>query len=348
MNEDAALGLLDEQSVVGYLRSRGVLEDGTARASVLAGGVSNVVLVVEAGLRRMVVKQSLGRLRVREEWHAPRERVLAEAAALVAARDLTPTQVPRLLHRDAVNHVIVMEAAPQDWCDWKTQLLRGDVAPSVGRQLGEVLGRWHRLTVSRELPQEVEDGSSFDALRLEPYYRTAARRLPEVSGHLLALADGLAARRICLVHGDFSPKNVLVDPQGEGVPLWVIDFEVAHRGDPVFDLAFMASHLTLKAIHRPSWAHLYDATLRGFLKGYRQEVREATSAGVALDPQLPAVLSHVGALLVARVVGRSPAEYLTQGEQGLALALGTDLLKAGPQSRSDVEDLFTARGRLVA
>jgi 5-methylthioribose kinase len=346
MNDQTFDGLLDERSVVSYVKDRGLLDGSRATACVLSGGVSNVVLAVDDGHHRVIVKQSLGRLRVRDEWHAPRERVIAEAAALTVARTLTPTRVPMVMHRDAASHVIVIEAAPHDWRDWKTQLLRGDVSPSVGRNLGEVLGRWHRLTVGRELPPELQGKSSFDVLRLEPYYRTAAHRKPQLSRQILSLADELSGRQVCLVHGDFSPKNVLVDPLAEGLPLWVIDFEVAHQGDPAFDLAFMASHLTLKAVHRPAWAPLYDACLRDFLRAYVREVQGGGgSIEAELTPRLPYLLSHVGALLVARVVGRSPAEYLTAQEQDLALALGTELLRESPDA---LEGLFAARERLAA
>jgi tRNA A-37 threonylcarbamoyl transferase component Bud32 len=271
---------------------------------------------------------------------------MAEAAALDAARGLTATRVPMVVDRDPERHVVVIEAAPADWRDWKTQLLRGDVTPAVGRNLGEVLGRWHRLTVGSELPAEVEGQASFEVLRLEPYYRTAARRRPALSNQILPLAEELSSRRFCLVHGDFSPKNVLVDPTADGTSLWVIDFEVAHRGDPAFDVAFLASHLILKSIHRPAWAPLYDACLRAFTTAYFGEVQAGgESAASPLTPRWQYLLSHVGALLVARVVGRSPAEYLTPREQRLSLRLGGDLLREPPDG---LHGLFDARTRLAA
>jgi 5-methylthioribose kinase len=211
----------------------------------------------------------------------------------------------------------------------------------VGRHLGEVLGRWHRLTVGAELPPEVRGQPSFDVLRLEPYYRTAALRKPELSAQILPLVEELSSHRVCLVHGDFSPKNILVDPTAGGLALWVIDFEVAHQGDPVFDLAFMVSHLTLKAIHQPAWARLYDACLSDFVEAYVREVESADpSARSALTPRPSSLLTHVGALLVARVVGRSPAEYLTAEQQDHTLALGAHLLRECPD---ELHRLFELR-----
>ena len=50
-----------------------------------------------------------------------------------------------------------------------------------------------------------------------------------------------------LVHGDVSPKNILVGPRG---PVF-LDAECAWYGDPAFDLAFCLNHLLLKCLWTP-------------------------------------------------------------------------------------------------
>jgi hypothetical protein len=60
---------------------------------------------------------------------------------------------------------------------------------------------------------------------------------------------------------------------------------------------------------------------------------------------MPSLLSHVGALLVARVVGRSPAEYLGAEEKDHSLALGAALLREPP---GELDRLFELRGAVVA
>ena len=47
------------------------------------------------------------------------------------------------------------------------------------------------------------------------------------------LADGV--RRVCLVHSDFNPKNLLVDPETARIT-GLIDWEFAHAGSPYADL----------------------------------------------------------------------------------------------------------------
>lgn len=325
--------LLDEHSVGPYLRSRGLEVGDACEAQMLTGGVSNVVLGVRGGAVDCVVKQSLGRLRVADEWYAPRERVLTEATALQLAAELTPGCVPHVLDRDAENSAIVLERAQLTWRDWKTSLLAGTVATHVAARLGEILGTWHRITTDRDrLPAELRSVEPFEQLRIEPYYRTTAERVPELGDEILSLADELGRRRACMVHGDFSPKNVLVAPGGEWV--WVIDFEVAHYGDPAFDLAFMISHLLLKAIHLPEQSVELDECLTGFVDGYQRASqvdrrREVTCAerGIA-TVDWPYVSRHVGALLIARLRGKSPVEYLCGDEPEMVRRLGFSLLRS--------------------
>jgi 5-methylthioribose kinase len=123
----------------------------------------------------------------------------------------------------------------------------------------------------------------------------------------------LLEHRLCLVHGDFSPKNVLAD----GARVSVLDWEVAHYGDPVFDVAFLQAHLLLKAVHRPESSRAYRELADTFLRRYDAAVPDPLRRP---DDYLA---GQVGCLLLARVDGKSPAEYLTGVEalrvRGIAL-----------------------------
>ncbi len=73
-------------------------------------------------------------------------------------------------------------------------------------------------------------------------------RRPELAAGIAPRLAELRSERRCLVHGDYAKKNMLVGPPGK----WVLDFEVAHYGNPVFDLAFFLSFVVLSAIRWPS------------------------------------------------------------------------------------------------
>jgi enolase len=294
--------LLSPETVGAYLRRRSLIPKGTpVEAKALGGGVSNVVLDVHAGGTSCVVKQSLPRLRVADEWFAKRERAIIEAEAIRAAARLIPDVLPPLLDLDREACALTIARAPAGWRSWKEELLDGRVREATAARVGEVLAVWHAGTFRDPGAERLfADREVFEQLRIEPYHRTVMRCHPELAGAIGRYVDRLTGAGVCLVHGDYSPKNVLVGDGG----LWVIDFEVAHFGNPDFDLAFMLNHLYLKAIHRPAWAGDYLTCAGAFWTAYGRGVP------AELAPKAMAVLGQLGCLMVARRVplgGRAPA-----------------------------------------
>jgi 5-methylthioribose kinase len=250
---------------------------------------------VEGPTDGVVVKQALAELSAGKHWKADTMRSFTEARALEALRAITPARVPRLLDVDRHSSTIVIEQAPRDARSWRELLLEAPADPAVGAALGATVAAWHKATW---LPwpgaAEFDRGArSFEQLRLEPFHGLVATRFPDLAARVLDCAHALRNTRQCLVHGDVSPKNVLVGPGF----LWLIDPEVAHIGEPAFDIAFMGAHLALNAIARPSFAASIGATWRAFLQQYLQD----SPTGLA-ESRLE---QHIGCLLLARTDGMS-------------------------------------------
>ncbi len=331
---------LSAENAVRYLMDRGVLTPADGRDAVaefLGGGVSNIVIKVDvagAGDRGLVLKQSLPKLRVEDDWFADRKRIHRERAGIdyLAGIDHRAGQheddegsratwsVPRVVDEDRENFVFVMTAAPRDGANWKEQLLGGHIDVVAAERVGSMLGEIHgsSMVVGADVPDglaEFEDLECFVQLRIDPYHRATALAHPELADVLESEASrmlpGVEERR-ALVHGDFSPKNIIVSGQGNEAEVFLLDFEVVHLGNPVFDLAFMLNHMTLKAIHRPEWAERYGRAARGFWNAYLASV-----AGQAGDEETleRGTARQMGALLLARVDGKSPAEYITRKEE---------------------------------
>ena len=232
--------------LIRYLRATRRIEDAAIPAvTVLSGGVSNrTVLLEHAHGTDWVLKQSLSKLRVADDWYCHPARIEREALGLQQLEKLTPGQVPSFVFEDPLNHLFAMTAVPKPHYNWKALLLAGDVNLDLCRQFGELLGRIHCPAGEsiNQLRRLFADLNFFDALRLEPYYRRAAARNPETAAFFDLLIDECRSIQKALVHGDFSPKNVLIH-QGR---LVLLDFEVIHFGDPAFDLGFSLTHLLRK------------------------------------------------------------------------------------------------------
>jgi 5-methylthioribose kinase len=321
--------LLDETTAGPYLVARGVVaagEVGSTRR--LSGGVSSVVLRVTTSSGDLVIKQALGKLDVADDWYADRRRAQVESLAIATLGPVTPGRLPVLVDDDPDRCALVMTAAPLEWGMWKADLMAGVVDPSVAGLLGRVLRDWHRATMSMPAEPRFDDPANFDQLRVNPYFRVTADRCPALAGAIYRTADAMVSRRQCLVIGDFSPKNVLVGDSEQD--LWVIDLEVAHRGDPGFDLAFMTSHLVLKSLHVQTHRAALWECIAEFMANYDDGPGSANQAHV---------VALVGCLLAARVNGTSPAEYLEPAEKAMVMAAAQRLLLGGPSSSEWWRDL---------
>ncbi len=272
--------------------------------TMLTGGVSSLIVRVDTGTGSLCVKQALAQLKVAAQWLAPVERNSAEVAWIRLAGDVAPGAVPRILGEDREARVFAMQwLAPDRYPVWKQQLRDGFADPAIARRVARTLVTIHRATALRdEVARAFANDRSFHALRLDPYFAAAAARHPDCAKALGSLIGRTAATRIALMHGDVSPKNILIGPDG---PV-LLDAECACYGDPAFDLAFCASHLLLKCIWRPQWAAGYlcchDALVESYLSRADWEPRQTLEARAAL---------LLAGLLLARVDGKSPAEYLT-------------------------------------
>jgi 5-methylthioribose kinase len=308
---------LDESNAVAYLAARGVLPDAAdVSVEALGGGVSGTVLAVRGRDIGLVVKQALPQLAVAGEWHAPMRRTDTEAAALRLAGRLIPGRIAPVVDSDAAEHIVVLQHAPAGWRNWQAELLAGRAHEMAGRWAGDTLGRLHTATAGdRAVAAAFADYEAFAALRLEPYYAEVMRRLPRLTSAIEPLVAELRDARICLVHGDYAPKNILLGPEGA----WVLDAETAHFGNPVFDLAFFLAFPLLSALKRPGLAAACSQLVVQFTAAYARQ-------SPALVPPASTIVAHTGAMLLARTDGRSPVTFLEGAAVERARALGEQLL----------------------
>jgi 5-methylthioribose kinase len=259
--------------------------------------VSSVVLLAEDTRRRVVIKQALPQLRVEAEWLCDRRRAMREAAALrILGAVLRPGTIPALEAEDPDHYAFAMTAAPEGTGTWKDRLLRGQCEPAVARAAGETLALLVERTAGR-FQAEFGDIEIFDNLRLDPYYRYTSVRHPDLGWYFESLNRDCIGRRYSLVHGDYSPKNILTG----GSSAMVIDWECVHYGNPAFDAAFLLNHLLLKSFHLPAQAP--EFAMLG------EEFGTALSV-VSAEWFLESTLRHWPGLLLARMDGKSPVEYI--------------------------------------
>jgi molybdopterin-guanine dinucleotide biosynthesis protein A/aminoglycoside phosphotransferase (APT) family kinase protein len=287
------------------LRAAGLVDGPAPRLTPLGGGVSSDIFLVEDGPARFVVKRALARLRVRDEWRADVGRNRVEQDYLAYAAAAVPGAVPRILHADPEAGWFAMEFLGGELRNWKTELLAGRADPGTARLAGETLGRLHAASWGDPRARDrFATLRNFTDLRIEPYLLTTAARVPEVRGILEEEAARLASTGLALVHGDYSPKNLMVAPGR----LVVLDAETAWFGDPAFDAAFLMNHLHLKALLHATAPGPMVALAAAAWAAYARAL--GPRAGADLEAR---TVRLTLCLMLARVRGKSPAEYLDEG-----------------------------------
>lgn len=326
------------ESLQAYLEQQKHIEKGEqVQMRILHGGVSNrTVWIKRANGEAWVLKQALEKLRVAVDWFSSPERIHREAVGIRWLGKVAPEgTIPAFLFEDTRHHVLGMAAVPTPHVNWKTLLLDGNVQNNHIEQFGVLLGAIHRQSYQRraEIEPLFRDRSFFESLRLEPYYAYSAQQVAEAAPFLQALIADTCAHRHCLVHGDYSPKNILVHQDR----LILLDHEVIHFGDPAFDLGFSLTHLLSKAHHLPAHRATFAEAAQLYWQTYGTILGEVPWQK---DLELRAVRHTLGCLL-ARVAGRSPLEYLSEDARRHQTTVVLNLMQVPPPTLPDLILHFT-------
>ena len=271
----------------------------------LSGGVSSDIVRVDLPGGSICIKCALPRLRVAADWRAPVDRNDYEAEWMRTIGSILPDAVPRVLGEDRDAGAFAMPYLdPAAYPVWKDELRDGRISVATASTIGALLASIHSYTSSNdEVRSRFATDSIFLSIRLEPYLLATAAAHPDCAAPLEDLVRVTRGTRKALVHGDISPKNILIGPRG---PV-LLDAECAWYGDPAFDLAFCLNHLLLKCLWRPQWSDRYLACFEAMVESYLQAVtweppRDVERRTARLLP----------GLLLARIDGKSPVEYIVR------------------------------------
>lgn len=318
--------------ILDLLRRDGVVRGEAARLTPLNGGVSCEIYLVEDGVERFVVKRALAKLKVQADWFADVKRNRSEWEFIRYVARFLPQAVPVLQYCSASDHYFAMEHLNGQFSNWKQLLLAGQGREEDARRAGNVLAQIHRRsTGDLEARSLFDTTQNFFQLRIEPYLLAAGEKHPELRPLFEAEAARLADTRECLVHGDFSPKNILVSADR----MVLLDCEVAWYGDPAFDIAFLLNHFFLKSLLHAPQANGLESMIGAFWSAY-QTVRPSPE----LAPRVSRLLLM---LMLARVDGKSPVEYLDGARQHFVRQFVSWQLPGGTFSLASITSAWFTR-----
>ena len=324
------IDLAKEEILKQYLQEKKLVDTAKPWSSkYCGGGVSCTVALVRTGDRLIILKQALEKLKVKEEWLCDPNRMYIEYRSNEIYHELVPDCAPAVFYYDPENYIYARDAVPEEWRMWKADLLQGVLNYNAADQAIRTLCTVHNeCAKSQEVAEEFADKSIFYNLRVSPYIEFVTGRylwLKEAADEVIHLVMDSA---ITLVHGDFSPKNIMTD----GNTIKVLDYEVAHYGHPAFDLAFFSTHFILKAVKNRSLAPAYLTMLRNMLRVYFTGIE-------CMDPDEleQAYLRVLPFIVLARVDGKSPAEYIrSEEDKAILRQIGFTLVSANYKHHEDM------------
>lgn len=222
-------------------------------------------------------------LRQAQTWSTPQQESLPLAleAALIRRVGESGIPVPRVYSvlepDDGLGDGFIMERVEGEALPPRLLNDPGftDVLPLLARQCGEILGRMHQISVDafpylRRAPAKIE------LARQLADYRSHGIRRPVFELAFRWLQDHMPPHpgELVLVHGDFRNGNFMIGPKGVQT---VLDWELAHLGDPMEDLGWMCVN---------SWRFgKIDLPVGGF--GTREELFAGyeSVSGIRIDPE---------------------------------------------------------------
>lgn len=238
----------------------------------IEGGRFNLLVHVRTQSGDYVVKRFLSGTDTAglELGHIPpaRRMMLAASVQRIAGasfRHVSDHVLAPAVHRqDYETSSLVMDAVAGA-VTLQTQLLQGEFPRLLHTELPTALAAFHTDTAKHYDMTDPLQNSEIKALRLNLQYEAVAER---AGGRArMRIEEELASYRAtqrCVVHGDLSSRNILV----AGDVVAVVDFEHAHIGEPVFDVACLLSDLLTSYLHfkRPFQRHLIVSFLDSYAR----------------------------------------------------------------------------------
>lgn len=320
----------DVAQLLDMLREDGHVLSPNAEARPLGGGVSSDIYLVQDGAAKFVVKRALPKLKVADEWFADVSRNHTEEKFLEIVGAILPGSVPRVYFANAQRGYFGMEFISDNFANWKQLLLSGDCRPEHAIAAARILGEVHRRTAGdRSMQQQFDTTTCFHQLRIEAYLLTTGARHPGLQKMFLSEARRIEGTRHALIHGDFSPKNILI---GNG-RMVLLDCEVAWYGEPLFDVAFLLNHFFLKALYHAPQSVPLQEMVHSFWREYSKI--NSNQHGDQREKRLVPLLLM---LMLARIDGKSPVEYLTPAKQDFTRQFVGKHLPSSPQTLDEIAE----------
>ncbi|MDP3734740.1 MAG: phosphotransferase [Nanoarchaeota archaeon] len=318
---------MNKSELYQYLQQKGhITHKANFKITPLSGGNLNHISLVQNKSNSFVIKQALTKAKVEIPFILPPERILMEKRAMqiLNARTNSPS-IPKMRFFDEERSLLAMETVPSDFKLLTYELLEGNVNLNLIQNMAKLFSSIHNTTYNdKSLKQQFYSKELFKKSKIgcyhEEYYRATTNKIAKKN--IRETINKAYKNEFCLIHGDAQPKNILV----KGDKFYILDYEVAHIGDPAYDLGCLMSHYLFAAIINYPLRKKYYKTISLFFKEYQQNCH--------FSNQFPKImqnaLGHFPAILYGRVCGTYKVEFIDENTRQVTKKIANYLAQKKP------------------
>ncbi len=269
----------------------------------LEGGVSSEVYHVKTNKNEYCIKRSLRKLLVKKEWIADTNRIKFEYYWLNHCRKILNKNIPKIYEFNLEKKYIVMEYLDNSkYKTLKELYFKKIINLNTIKLISKHLYKIHSKSNNYKTKKLFQGNSkNFNDLRLDPYFNEVGRVYPRYKKYISVLNKNYLINSSTLVHGDFSPKNILIGKN----KIFYIDAECSNFGDPVFDLVFFSNHLLIKSIFLKDKSEEF---IESYLTFYKEYLKNLNVKKYKL--YINRIIKMTPIMMLARIDGKSPVEYI--------------------------------------
>ena len=286
----------------------------------ITDGVSSDIWHVKtAKEKEFCIKRALAKLTVKEDWYAPVNRSNFEAIYFKYCKKIAPDNFPKVLGHDNKKFILAIEwYNPKQFEVWKKKLFNKNIELKDAENVSNLLLEKHKNFFNKKIYKiKFSNDNTFHSIRIEPYILFTSKKYPQFNKQFSKVAKSLLKNKKTLIHGDFSPKNILINANK---PV-ILDAETACWGDPVFDLAFCNNHLLLKSLLQNGLGNKFLHLSFNFISNYIKKITWEEKKDFT-----DRLFDIIPLLLLARVDGKSPVEYFNLKQKNRTRALAKEIL----------------------
>ncbi len=210
---------------------------------------------------------------------------------------------PHIYYHDVKNKALILSEVLSPKAKLFEDIIHREINLKASKNLAEIVAELVNNTYGKIKPLRSASGDEriklvklrFQCLDVYSRLDSKSKRLVKETQTKL-VQESMRVNKV-LVHGDYHPRNILV----EGSKVGTVDLEEAHLGDPAFDIGILLGSYLLRADYHKNIRKIAAKSIIEMMKIFMNKVKIAADKKKLEDR----IKKHAGGLMLSRLDGFS-------------------------------------------